>query len=224
MIIPFEQHCLICKQSSIQLICGYCKEDLALFELAAYEYNLMLFPKVKKGLTKVNFTNLVALGDYQWPLSKLITGLKFSAYIPNAKALATLFVEHSIREKMAQPQLILPIPLHKNRYLQRKFNQSIELAKQINKLTNIPLNTSIIYRNKATQPQTKLSAPKRRQNLKNAFKIATTPDLKQYQHVALFDDVLTTGTTMNYAYNTLKTAYPHLRIDIWCICITLEHR
>ncbi|MEP0356157.1 ComF family protein [Paraglaciecola sp.] len=224
MLIPFEQHCLICKQSSTNLICHYCKEDLALFELTNFDFNLMLYPKVKKGLTKVDFSHLVALGDYQWPLSKLLTGLKFSAYIPNAKALANLFVEHCIKEQTNLPQLILPIPLHKNRYLQRKYNQSIELAKQINKQTNIPITTSIMYRSKATQAQTNLSAAKRRQNLKNAFQIATKPDFFQYQHVALFDDVLTTGTTMNYAYHALKTAYPHLRIDIWCICITLAHR
>ncbi|MEP1551145.1 MAG: ComF family protein [Paraglaciecola sp.] len=220
----FEQDCLICKQSSTQLICGYCKEDLTLFELAAYEYNLMVVPKVKKGLTKASFSHLVALGDYQWPLSKLLTGLKFSAYIPNAKALATLFVEHCIKENSPLPQLIIPIPLHKNRYLQRKYNQSIELAKHINKLTNIPLNTSIMYRHKATHAQTNLSAAKRRQNLKHAFKISINNNLMQYQHVALFDDVITTGTTMNYAYNTLKAAYPHLEIDIWCICLTLENR
>ncbi|MFT2092178.1 ComF family protein [Paraglaciecola sp. 2405UD69-4] len=221
MIIPFEQHCLICKQSSSHLICGYCKKDLVLFELANYDFNLMLNPKVKKGLAKVDFSNVVALSDYQWPLSKLVTGLKFSAYIPNAKALATLFNNHCLRDISTLPQLILPIPLHKNRYFKRKFNQSIELAKQINKLSHIPLNTSSLYRNKATQAQTKLSAAKRRQNLKHAFIVNPKSNLMQYQHIALFDDVITTGTTMNYAYNTLKAAYPHLKIDIWCICLTL---
>ena len=226
MLLTIEQHCLLCKQSSEHLICQYCIHDLALFELKAHRYNLMLMPKVKRGLAKVDFPRVLALTQYQWPLSRLLTGLKFSAYIPNAKALATLFVEHCMQDQKKLPQLIIPIPLHKNRYLSRKFNQSIELAKQINKLTHIPIDTSIISRTKATQAQTNLSAAKRRKNLKNAFYVppSSIEKLEKYQHVALFDDVITTGTTMNYAYNSLHVLQPNLRIDIWSICITLERQ
>jgi ComF family protein len=183
----------------------------------------MLSPKVNLGLIKVDFPQVLALADYQWPLSKLLTGLKFSKNVPNAHALAVLFVKHCLSSIPVLPQLIIPMPLHKNRYLFRKFNQSIELAKQICKLSQLDMDTSMISRCKSTPAQTDLSAAQRHKNLRNAFEIneAAERRLKNYQHIALFDDVITTGTTMNCAYRSLRKHNPNLKIDVWSICLTL---
>jgi ComF family protein len=217
------QNCLVCKQSSRNAICQYCFDDLILFDINRYQHNLMLSPKVNLGLPQVDFLQVLALADYQWPLSQLLTGLKFSKQVPNAHALAALFVSHCLSSIPESPQLIIPIPLHTNRYLFRKFNQSIELAKQICKLGQLKMDTSIISKCKSTPAQTDLSAAQRRKNLRNAFKINETAQqkLKNYKHVALFDDVITTGSTMNSAYRSLRKQNPSLKIDIWCICLTL---
>tara|TARA_R110000751_G_scaffold307898_2_gene434312 strand:- start:97210 stop:97767 length:558 start_codon:yes stop_codon:yes gene_type:complete len=185
----------------------------------------MLSPKVNLGLSKVDFPQVLALADYQWPLSKLLTALKFSKQIPNAQGLATLFVKHCLNSIPALPQLIIPMPLYKNRYLYRKFNQSIELAKQICRQTQLDMDTSIISRNKSTSPQTNLSAAQRRRNMQNAFAVSDAAQLrlKRYKHIVLFDDVITTGSTMNCAYRTLLKHNPHLKIDVWSICLTLAH-
>jgi ComF family protein len=184
----------------------------------------MLSPKIKRGLAKVDFSQVLALADYQWPLSTLLTGLKFSKHVPNAHALATLFVRHCLSSIPDLPEIIIPMPLHKNRYLYRKFNQRIELAKQICKISQLEMDTSILSRCKATPAQTNLSAAQRRKNLQNAFKVNETsrPRLKGYKHVALFDDVITTGSTMNCAYRILREHNPNLKIDIWSICLTLR--
>lgn len=215
---------MVCKQSSRTSICQYCFDDLTLFDISSYQHNLMLFPKVKLGLAKVDFPQVLALADYQWPLSKLLTGLKFSKHVPNAHALATLFVRHCLSANPAVPQVIIPMPLHKNRYLYRKFNQSIELTKQICKLSQLDMDTSIISRCKSTPAQTDLSATKRRKNLRNAFEVdeAAQQRLKGYKHIAIFDDVITTGSTMNSAYHCLRKHHPSLKIDIWSICLTLS--
>jgi ComF family protein len=218
-----SQNCLVCKQPSDTAICQYCCDDLTLFDIDRYQHNLMLSPKVSLGLPKVDFPQVLALADYQWPLSKLLTGLKFSKHVPNAHALAALFVKHCLSSIPILPQLIIPMPLHKNRYLFRKFNQSIELAKQICSLSQLDMDTSIIYRCKSTPAQTDLSAAQRRKNLRHAFEIdaAAKQRLKNYQHIALFDDVITTGSTMNCAYRSLRKHNPSLKIDVWSICLTL---
>lgn len=217
------QNCLICKQHSHTAICVYCCDDLSFFDLERYHYNLMLAPQVKMGLSKVDFPLVVALSDYQWPISKLLSSLKFSARIPNSKALAELFFARCLQAEHCRPELIIPMPLHKNRYLFRKFNQSIELTKHIAKLAKVKMNTSVLSRRKSTTAQTDLSAAQRRKNLANAFAVNLAPQhsLENYQHIALFDDVITTGTTMNSAYLCLAKHYPKLRIDVWSICLTL---
>jgi len=218
-----SQSCLVCKQSSDTAICQYCCDDLTLFDIDRYQHNLMLSPKVNSGLPKVDFPQVLALADYQWPLSKLLTGLKFSRHVPNAHALAALFVKHCLSSIPILPQLLIPMPLHKNRYLFRKFNQSIELAKHICRLSQLEMDTSMINRCKSTPAQTDLSAAQRRKNLRYAFAIdeAAKQRLKNYQHIALFDDVITTGSTMNCAYRSLRKHHPSLKIDVWSICLTL---
>lgn len=213
------QSCIICQQNSYDLICGYCKQDLPLFNLQLCNHNLLQWPAIKSGLAGVDFSTLLALTDYCWPLNKLLTGLKFSAKLPHAKALAELFFQHCLATNQPMPQAILPVPLHQQRFAQRKYNQSIEIARQIGLLTGIPIDLSILTRCKATTPQTQLSAAQRKRNLRQAFSLN---DPVTHQHIALFDDVLTTGATMQSLYRLLRNSYPLLRIDIWSICVTLD--
>ncbi|MFT4941483.1 MAG: ComF family protein [Paraglaciecola sp.] len=224
--LSVKQNCLLCQQSSARLICDYCRTDLETFSCAEHQQNLLNWPKAKRGLKSVKFKTLLALADYQWPLSRLLTGLKFSAQLSNAKALAQLFYQNSLVELSALPEVIIPMPLHNRRYCQRKFNQSIEIAKHLSQLTGIRLDTNLLKRIKKTQPQTTLSVAQRKVNLEQAFALnhGQYLDTQDYTHIVLFDDVVTTGATMDAAYNLLATTFPASRIDVWCICLTLEHQ
>lgn len=216
-----QQNCVICQQKSKALICQYCSDDLALFDLQSCQYNLLNMPQVKRGLANIKFTHLLALADYQWPLANLLRQLKFSAKLQNGRALAELFVNHCLPSNCPLPQAIMPVPLHSSRYISRKYNQSIEIGKDISKLSGIPLDISTLIRHKSTDAQSALNAAKRRTNLRNAFSLMGGV---KYNHIALFDDVLTTGATMQGVYNLLKKKYPQMQIDIWSICLTLAHR
>lgn len=219
------QDCLICRQTSAGLICTFCRQDLNKLAFSSSDKNLMLLPKVARGLSQVDFAILYAICDYQWPVSSLLTGLKFSAKLPHALALAELFIEHNMDENFVFPQAIIPIPLHNNRYLWRKYNQSLEICRHLTKLTDIPTLHQVLIRKFATQAQTKLSAAQRKSNLKKAFQLTPNSQrlLSQYRHIAIFDDVTTTGATANAAYGCIKKAFPQLQIDIWSICVTLVH-
>ncbi|MDP5029860.1 MAG: ComF family protein [Paraglaciecola sp.] len=219
------QDCLICRQLSKRLICTYCQQDLVTLQPPGTDKNLMLLPNVAKGLAQVEFKTLYAVCDYQWPISKLLTALKFGAKLPNARALAELFVKHNVNTHFVLPKAILPIPLHKNRFLWRKYNQSVEICRHISQLTSVPSLHSALTRKNATLAQTKLSAAQRKVNLRQAFQISSSgfSQLANIDHIALFDDVTTTGATANAAYRCLKNTFPQLKIDIWSICVTLVH-
>ncbi len=218
--VKIAQQCLLCRQDSDALICDHCTDDLALFECKKYDYNLLNWPKAKRGLKHLTANHVLALADYQWPLSRLLTGLKFSNKILHANALAKLFVAHALRSRCTLPQALIPVPLHPRRYQERKYNQSIELGKPISALTGIPLVTDVITRHKATQTQTSLSSAQRKSNMKNAFTLRR-PLI--YQHIAILDDVITTGATVEAMHQLLKKHHPSLQVDVWCMCLTLEH-
>ena len=102
---------------------------------------------------------------------------------------------------------------------ERGFNQALELAKLIASELNIPLDYTLCIRNKATPFQSGLSAKQRKQNLKNAFKVTK---MNAYKHVAIFDDVVTTGTTVNELAKQLKQSGVEI-IEVWAIARTRDN-
>lgn len=102
-----------------------------------------------------------------------------------------VFPIHPLR----RPEIIIPIPLHKQRLLERGYNQSRLLAEGIASVTNIPLATEALARSSYTQTQTGLDHTQRHQNVQNAFCIQDHTGIRA-KHILLVDDVLTTGATL----------------------------
>ncbi len=140
----------------------------------------------------------------------LITGLKFGAQYKNARLLGSLLSE-VIELNVEKPDCIIPVPLHKARYRERGFNQALEIARTVSNKLSIPINPNCCVRHKDTSHQTGLNAKKRQQNLRSAFSVVQ-PLLTS--HVAILDDVMTTGTTANELAKALKRAGVS-RVDVW---------
>ncbi|MCT7942235.1 ComF family protein [Shewanella holmiensis] len=120
------------------------------------------------------------------------------------------------------PQVIIPVPLHTNRLRQRGFNQAWLIAKQLSDLLDIPMDDEYIFRCQDTTPQAGLDGKQRRDNCHQAFalKVQQQPlntggTLAPYQHVAIVDDVVTTGTTVNEIAILLKQH--HIATQAWCL-------
>ena len=156
------------------------------------------------------FDETIAPFVYQGEMRHLITSLKYRAQTRNARLLGSLLANH-LKENAQRPELIIPVPLHKVRYRERGFNQTIEIATIISQTLNIPLDLSGCIRTENTPHQVALNAQQRQTNIKNAFTIIKPISA---QHIAIIDDVMTTGATVNELANSLKSAGVS-RIDIW---------
>ena len=147
---------------------------------------------------------------HQGVIRYLITSLKFSAHYKNARLLGNLLAKQ-YPPSQQHPEMIIPVPLHHTRYCHRGFNQSIEIARAVSQSLNIPLHVTNCIRNRNTPHQTGLSAEKRQTNLNNAFSIIKPISV---QHIAILDDVMTTGSTLHELACTLKqSGVP--RVDVW---------
>ena len=153
---------------------------------------------------------------YAAPLKQLITQLKFHGDLTFASLLSQSFLNSLKPRVNNKPDCIIPVPLHRQRLQERGFNQALELARIIARQLNIPLDYSLCLRSKVTPYQSGLSAKQRKQNLKNAFKV-TRPH--SYKHVVIFDDVVTTGTTVNELAKQLKLSGVET-IEVWAIART----
>lgn len=219
--LSFNRACLICLQSSENLICNCCSRDLQTFDMKFFENDLLNYPKIKLGIKNTDFQQLVALSDYQWPISNLLSRLKFSNQMICAEALARLFVAKAITPSLDLPDIIIPVPLSSSRFAKRLYNQASLIAKIIGNQIDVNVDNKLLRRVKNTLPQTHLTALQRRKNLKNAFSLACPINSK---HIVIFDDVLTTGSTVNGICRLIKQNYPTIRIDVWAICVTLQHQ
>ena len=159
---------------------------------------------------------LQVIGDYQPPYSLLIPRLKYSGQILLAPLLARPLADHLEGDDL--PEAIIPVPLHWWRQWWRGFNQAEEIGTALGELTGIPCDTRLLRRIRATPQQTRLSAGQRRRNLRGAFQIAP----HHYRHVALLDDVVTTGATAGQLTRLLHES-GIARVEVWAICRTLRH-
>jgi len=154
---------------------------------------------------------------YQPPIDRLILDFKYHDKLVLSRLFATQMVEQL--KNRALPQLLIPIPLHPRRLRERGYNQSLELAKQLSKQLNIPVRHDILIRIRDTPPQASLPFSERKKNMKQAFQLNKTelPD-----HIALIDDVLTTGHTVNVAAKILRQAGVK-NIEVWTIARTVKN-
>jgi len=101
--------------------------------------------------------------------------------------------------------LIIPIPLHRLRKIDRGYNQSYYIAKGLSKYFNIPLSGKILFRSKFTKSQTTLNLKEREENISGAFNLKKHKTVSG-KNILLVDDVITTGATTNECAKVLLEA------------------
>ncbi len=150
---------------------------------------------------------------YAAPLDALITGLKFRRQLHCARLLGGLLARH-LQENLRQyPECIVPVPLHPSRLRERGYNQALELARPLAQALEIRLERNLVQRIRQTRPQTDLKLASRAANLRQAFRVHRPP---RYRHVAIVDDVITSGHTVNtLAYEFRRQGVE--KVEIWAI-------
>lgn len=113
----------------------------------------------------------------------------------------------------ATVEALIPVPLHPKKEFIRGYNQAEEIAKGIAEITGIPVRTDVLERTVFTESQTKKGKLSRWDNMQNRF--ATRGQTSQtFRHIALVDDVVTTGSTLETCIGILKNRYPDLHISV----------
>ncbi|CAI1827138.1 DNA utilization protein GntX [Serratia entomophila] len=164
---------------------------------------------------------LVFAGDYRPPYSQLVKRFKFQHAPELAPTLARLillsWLQAHREQNLYRPDLILAVPLQAKRCWRRGYNQSDLLARPLARWLGCAYRPAALRRVRATAPQQLLSADARRRNLRGAF------DCREQvagQHIALLDDVVTTGSTVA-EIATLLHRLGAASLQIWCVCRTL---
>ena len=151
---------------------------------------------------------------YAPPMDQLIRQFKFKGRLEIAPLLADLL--HGAMPPDRRPDLLIPIPLHDGRLNERGFNQALELTRHLRRLTSVPSDYHTLVRVRDTAQQSALDQKARRTNVADAFESRQVLD---GLHVALIDDVVTTGATVCEAASVLLNAGARV-VEVWAIART----
>jgi ComF family protein len=212
--IFFPNLCEICGEeilSGQNEICHFClnKMDYTFFE--NYEVDTPVH-EVFYGRVQLNFAYSLLYfkkkGEIQGLLHKIKYGHGHQLAVEMGKIIALKLVNNKMFSSIDS---LVPIPLHKKKEAIRGYNQSLKIAEGIKEVSGKQIQT-IISRKRHHASQTKKDRFDRWENVENIFKIndcGTVP-----QHIALIDDVITTGATLEAASRVILQKYPTIKISI----------
>lgn len=146
------------------------------------------------------FSQVNYVGVYQSPIDNWVKALKFGKNILMSKLFAELM--QSQLDKIGTEYCLMPVPLHVSRLRSRGYNQAFEIAKELVKMTNRTMDTSL-KRKINTQMQAQLKLNQRAKNVSQAFSVKGE---LIHKHIVLIDDVMTSGNTLKECAKTLKRA------------------
>ena len=189
-----QPHCPQCGlTSSFNQFCGHCLKSSPAFDLTR------------------------ALFRYEYPLDAMLQRYKYTHLLTMANTLGQLMADSFIAGPDAiMPDVIIPMPLHQQRLQERGFNQAVEIAKVISKQLGLTLDTKSCIRVKLAPPQVSLPLKQRVKNMRGAFNCNSSMHGKR---VALVDDVMTTGASLNELAKTVKSAGA-AHVECWVVART----
>ena len=195
MPVLAAEHCPSCAlPTPAGEFCGHCLKSPPLFDHAAAAY------------------------AYAYPLDRLIQAMKYREQLVLAEAFAASLVQRIDRNRL--PDRVIAMPLHPAKLRERGFNQSLLLAASISRALDLELLPHACRRVRDTPPQSALPWKERKKNVRNAFRCDV--DLCG-MHVALVDDVLTTGASLNALADTVKKCGA-AEVSAWVVARTLPHK
>ena len=157
------------------------------------------------------FDSVIAPMCYQPPIDQILRALKYRQHLSFARTVAGLISDAVACAGAPRPDLLLGTPMTPHALRKRGFNQAAFVAHLIGRDLGIPVSASVLKKTRESERQSVLGAKERQINLKGAFHCTR---LLQGKHIALIDDILTTGATANEASRMLKDAGA-ARVDIW---------
>ena len=190
--LPWLKHCCsLCGsvfKDNLKTLCGQCLQKPPLYQAISIPF------------------------QYKPPISLMINQIKHHDRFESLPFLVQALITQIDKNQLANINCIIALPSHHKKLKQRGYNQTQLFAKSLSTALHIPVDNTLLIKHKHTPDQRQLNRKERLTNLKQCFKVRP----HQYTQVALVDDVITTGTTINEACRALKQSGVN-DIFVWVI-------
>ena len=218
----FPQQCLLCHErvATTAALCRPCAATLPLLAHGCERCGASLPATAGPAhcgrcLTRApSYDRTRALYRYLPPVDRLVQGFKYQRRLDWGRVLGAALAHH-IEATGERADAIVPVPLHRRRLRERGYNQSLELARPVGRALDIPVLPRAVRRVRPTPAQAGLSRDERRRNVRNAFEVVQQIEIAN-KHVAIMDDVMTSGHTVDALARALKRAGA-AEISVWVL-------
>ncbi len=216
-----KQNCLLCAspQANGHALCGACLADLPRHPATSCPQCGLASDSNLCGScisSPPDFDATAAVFLYAYPIDTMMQRYKYGCMLNLSQTFGQLLSDKILLESV---DLVIPMPMHPARIKERGFNQAHEIAKVLTKNHAEKLDYKSVIRQKLTPPQASLPLKERVKNIKGAFKANGDFSGKR---IAIIDDVMTTGASLNELAKTLKKAGAS-HVECWVIARTLPH-
>ena len=213
------QSCPICGDRCFypELLCQACLGDLPITKSACRRCGVKLFTASVCGSCQAEpplYSQTFSAFEYGSPIDSLIQQFKYANRLELGRVLGITMATELAPKMRHLPDLLVPVPLHRSKLRQRGYNQALELSRWLSKQLGVELDADSTSRRRKTPPQTGLPYKERRHNIRNAFSVRA--DALSGKHIALIDDVMTTGSTANELTRILLKSGVKL-VDVWVL-------
>jgi ComF family protein len=160
---------------------------------------------------------------FEYPVDDMIRRLKYHGAIEHARVLGALLAAAARTRDAPLPRLLIPVPLHTARLRERGFNQAYALARYAGRMLEVPYARTLLRRVRDTPSQTALDVTARRHNVRGAFAVCGPVAMERLlaaEHVAIVDDVITTGSTGAELRAVLYAAGVR-QVELWAVAQAL---
>ncbi|NCC26685.1 MAG: ComF family protein [Gammaproteobacteria bacterium] len=162
------------------------------------------------------FDTSLAAFRYETAIPSLVVGVKFRGRLNLARLLGQCLADRVREADPPRPEVLLPVPLHPSRLRTRGYNQALEIARVVGRELALPIDDASCIRIAPTPPQAGLDERARHRNIRGAFLVQ---GLVPWRHVAILDDVVTTGSTVAELSRVLRRVGVQ-RIQVWAVART----
>ncbi len=195
----FPPVCGICGKRNTNWLCQTCEEKIKRLEKFYYIYS-----NKNPQNAHIYFDKILYVFEYQSLIRKVILRYKFQDQSYLYHLFSKIILSHKkCCEILSFYDIIIPVPMYQKKKKQRGYNQTELVATEVAKTLKIPIYLDCITKIKHTKTQSTLSKKERKQNIKNAFSVNTMYNLN-HKRLILFDDIYTTGATVNEIARILK--------------------
>ena len=220
----FPDECIICEKETPNkktFICHLCEQELAYSKME----NTIVESKTKKifwGRIPIEMGFSLLYFEKGNSTQKILHTIKYQ----NRKSFAIELgrrIGKTLKDSKNNLNIdvLIPVPLHQRKKFDRGYNQSELLCVGISEILNVEMNSNLVLRKKNSQSQTKLNKFLRWENAQNTYEISKEIKTKNWKHIAIIDDVVTTGSTIESIAQEFIIHNPNIKISVISLALAI---